>query len=155
MAYEWRISDWSADVCSSDLADETPTQDPCRARRLCAAQADGGAGVRDHQIGDGVSPVFAARVGACQPRMDAGVPGVEFQTHGRAALKIRPDGLKKGEKRSPERKIAPKPHFLHQRGASLFSEAPRRHHFGIKHDRLLDQTTGASRSEEHTSELQS
>src|SRR3546814_5318661 len=61
----------------SGRADETPTQDPCRARRLCAAQADGGAGVRDHQIGDGVSPVFAARVGACQPRMDAGVPGVE------------------------------------------------------------------------------
>ena len=48
-------------------------------------QADGGAGVRHHQVGDGLSPVPAARFGERPERMDAGVLGVVFETYGRIA----------------------------------------------------------------------
>ena len=60
----------------------------CGPRRLCATQADGGAGVRHHQVGDGIPPVPAARTGERPERMDAGLSGVEFEAHGRIASTV-------------------------------------------------------------------
>jgi len=71
---------------------------PCDLR---TQEADGRAGVRDHQISVGLSPVPAARAGECPQRMDAGVPHVELETHGRIAPAIRPKGITCGEIRSP------------------------------------------------------
>jgi transposase len=41
----------------------TPLQNPFGEGGLCPAQADGGAGLRDHQIGHGIPPVPDARIG--------------------------------------------------------------------------------------------
>jgi hypothetical protein len=38
-----------------------------------------------HQVGDGFTPVPAAWFGECPERMDTGLLGVEFETHGRIA----------------------------------------------------------------------
>jgi len=55
----------------------------------CARNDGEGVWIRHHQVGDGVSPVHVAGLGAGWPRMDAGVPSVEFETHGRIAPKFR------------------------------------------------------------------
>ena len=54
----------------------------------------GGTGVRHHQIGDGVSPAHVAWPGKSGPRMDAGVPGVEFKAHDHIAPKLRSKRVK-------------------------------------------------------------
>ena len=77
--------------------DETQPQDPGRPCRLWATQADSRAGVRHHQIRDGLSPVHAARAGQGWQRMDAGLPHLEFEAHGRIAPAIRPMGMKCGK----------------------------------------------------------
>ena len=71
--------------CRTDAA---RAQDQGGPRRLCATQADGGAGVRHHQVGDGIPPVPAARTGERPERMDAGLSGVEFEAHGRIASTV-------------------------------------------------------------------
>src|SRR3546814_2037048 len=38
-AYEMRISDWSSDVCSSDLSEPTPTRNCSRVRRRVSSKA--------------------------------------------------------------------------------------------------------------------
>src|SRR3546814_18769826 len=48
-AYEMRISDWSSDVCSSDLLG-----DPCGSRRRAERGGLGGAAARGHGIRGGV-----------------------------------------------------------------------------------------------------
>ena len=52
---------------------------------LRVAQADDRTGVRDHQIGDVLSPPLAARVEEGHRRVDAGLAGVESEAHGRIA----------------------------------------------------------------------
>ena len=76
----------------------THAQDPGRQGELRITQANGGAGVRHHQIGDGISPVLVARPGKGRARMDVGVPGVEFETYGRIAPKFRPKRVKQARK---------------------------------------------------------
>jgi hypothetical protein len=46
---------------------------------LCAAQADTGAGVRDHQIGDRLPAIFVARLGQRSGRMETRDHGLEHQ----------------------------------------------------------------------------
>src|SRR3546814_12332457 len=63
-AYEMRISDWSSDVCSSDLAEGE------RADARVALEALRGLGLRLHlSSGDGARAVqaFAARMGIAEP----------------------------------------------------------------------------------------
>lgn len=48
-------------------------------------QADGRAGVRHHQVGDGLLAVLAARLEEGQRRVESGLPGVECETYGRIA----------------------------------------------------------------------
>ena len=62
-----------------------PLQNKGRSRDLCAAQAHGGTGVRHPQVGNGLPSVSAARSGECSQRVDAGLPRVEFEAHGRVA----------------------------------------------------------------------
>jgi hypothetical protein len=50
-------------------------------------QANGGARLWHHQVGDGVQTVLAARFAQSQWRMESGLPGLECQAHGRAASK--------------------------------------------------------------------
>src|SRR3546814_2976256 len=50
-AYEMRISDWSSDVCSSDLADIARHAD-CRALVEAAARAFGGVDIIVHAAAD-------------------------------------------------------------------------------------------------------
>ncbi|KAI3475672.1 hypothetical protein L1887_62890 [Cichorium endivia] len=52
----------SSEPDQSGRQNEAPTQDQGRARGLWAAQADGGTGIRNHQVGDGLPSVPAARV---------------------------------------------------------------------------------------------
>src|SRR3546814_19631653 len=62
-AYEWRISDWSSDVCSSDLASAATAVDACRAgliepvligprARLLAVAAEAGLAIDGMAIED-------------------------------------------------------------------------------------------------------
>ena len=69
-------------------ADEARAQDESGPRRLRASQADGGTGVWHHQVGDGLPPVPATRAGQRAPRMDAGLPRVELEAHGRIACAV-------------------------------------------------------------------
>ncbi|MHB1617148.1 MAG: hypothetical protein ACYCUX_07755, partial [Metallibacterium sp.] len=62
---------------------------------------------------------------------------MEPQAYGRIAPEIRPDGLKKEEKRSTEQKYAPKLAFLHPMRAFFFPEVFSGCHFEVKSDRLL------------------
>jgi hypothetical protein len=57
-------------------------------------QADGRAGVRHHQISDGVSPVLHARPEQGQRGVELGMPGLECEAHGRIASEIRVRGEK-------------------------------------------------------------
>lgn len=50
---------------------------------LRVAQADDRTGVRNHQIGDGLSPPLASRVEEGHRRVDGGLAGVESEAHGR------------------------------------------------------------------------
>jgi hypothetical protein len=50
-------------------------------------QANGGARLWHHQVGDGVQTVLAARFAQSQWRMESGLPGLECQTHGGTASK--------------------------------------------------------------------
>ena len=113
-------------TCQRRRADKARVQDQEWARRLRTTQANGGAGVRHHQVGDEVPPIPAARAGAREPRMDAGVPGVELQTHGHAAPEIRREGLKRPENRSFRRKWRLKILFMHRGSAFLLPDLQNR-----------------------------
>src|SRR3546814_5456860 len=60
-AYEMRISDWSSDVCSSDLPGRAALRDPPAARS--------GARGADHRAG-GLGPGCRASAGADPPRRE-------------------------------------------------------------------------------------
>ena len=72
--------------------------------------ADGGTGVRHHQVGAGLPPVSVAWPGKCSDRMDAGVPGVEFEAHGRIASAVaRNGGIRASNNKShPFRAVQPR-----------------------------------------------
>jgi len=53
-----------------------------RPRGLRAQKTNHRAGVRHHQIGDGLPSVLNERIGENRSGMEAGLPGVESQTHG-------------------------------------------------------------------------
>ena len=67
---------------------EQPAPLTAAGRSLCAAQTNGGARVRHHQIGDGLSPVSTARTRQRDQRMDARLPRVELEAHGRMACAV-------------------------------------------------------------------
>ena len=48
------------------------------------AQANGGAGLWDHQVGDGLSSVLSARIEEGHQAVESGLSGLECQAHGRA-----------------------------------------------------------------------
>src|SRR3546814_6951144 len=54
-AYEMRISDWSSDVCSSDLADRLERGVRCRRQRIVGAR---------RQLDDVIVEILAAVIGA-------------------------------------------------------------------------------------------
>src|SRR3546814_14545184 len=69
-AYEMRISDWSSDVCSSDLGAGSTSSGSCRRRAACrartgagtaAASGCGAAAARSSASTDGLPAEFAAR----------------------------------------------------------------------------------------------
>ena len=78
--------------------DEAHALDPSGQEAIRTPQANGGTGVRHHQVGDEVQAVHVA--GPCQrrQRMDAGVSGVEFETASRIAPVIRPANVKPAER---------------------------------------------------------
>ncbi len=70
-------------------ADGAPAEHTGRASPLQLAQADGGAGVRHHQAGDGLAPDEHARAGQGTRRMELGDHGLEHQAHARTARGVR------------------------------------------------------------------
>lgn len=85
--------------CQCGRHDEAHAQDPGGQTAIRTAQADGGTGVRHHQVGDEVQAVHAAGFDQRRQRMDAGLSGVEFETAGRIAPAIRPANVKPDERR--------------------------------------------------------
>ena len=60
-------------------------EDLGRWRRLRLAQTNGGAGLWDHQVGDGFSSVFDARIEQGDRGVEPGVSGLECEAHGRTS----------------------------------------------------------------------
>src|SRR3546814_1647412 len=77
-AYEMRISDWSSDVCSSDLARwidvfcEAGASSEDEARRILRAGADRGLGMRMHagQLAESGAVRLAVELGAANARSE-------------------------------------------------------------------------------------
>jgi transposase len=63
-------------------------QDEGGAGGLCAQETDGGAGVRHHQIRSRIPPISHARTPSGHGRMAPGLPGMEFEAHGRIASAV-------------------------------------------------------------------
>ena len=63
-----------------DPTDECPSKERSRPSDIPFASTDGGAGIWDHQAGDGLPAVHAQRLGESEWRMAAGVLGVQLQT---------------------------------------------------------------------------
>src|SRR3546814_10793976 len=74
--YEMRISDWSADVCSSDLAAKREAlREAMRSDALGAAGIPGGTADRNQSGGGGSDNGYAAKVRACvRPQVIYNVP---------------------------------------------------------------------------------
>lgn len=62
--------------------DDPQTEGQSRTRAVRLAQANRGTGLWHHQVGNGGSPVLPAWTEQGHGGMDAGLPGVEFETHG-------------------------------------------------------------------------
>ena len=60
-------------------------EDLGRWRRLRLAQTNGGAGLWDHQVGDGLLSVFDARIEQGDRGVEPGVSGLECEAHGRTS----------------------------------------------------------------------
>lgn len=76
-------------ACLPRPTDEARPQDSGWPRRLRAQEADGGAGVRHHQVGDGLPSVSTRGLDNVRNERTPGVPGVELQAHGRIASAVR------------------------------------------------------------------
>ena len=88
--------------CQRRRDDGAQAQDQGGADALRATETNGRAGVRDHQIGDGISSILAARNRSSTRRMEFGLHGVEFKAHGGTTSKnsLKPlNGHRKIEKR--------------------------------------------------------
>jgi len=64
-------------------------EDEDGASDLRLAQANRRTGLRHHQISDGLSAVLCARLAESHGRVDAGLPRVECEAHGRIAPQFR------------------------------------------------------------------
>src|SRR3546814_1671067 len=132
-AYEMRISDWSSDVCSSDLhhlengsRDQLPELDPGQrlpSREPHGADCEG----RRQYVGDhrGDDRLPLAQAGICQ----------------KLSAEPRED---RGEQQQPDRG-----------SEGVARQLPARGHRHLPHRLTARPCRGARRSEEHTSELQS
>src|SRR3546814_4759715 len=137
-AYEMRISDWSSDVCSSDLALAMFSHLPCYAVGETTAEAARAAGFADIRIGPSDGAALTLMMA------EAGV-GSALHLCGRDHIPLS----------HPRLSIARRIVYASEPAARLPAEAKAALRTGA-HALLHSPQAGARfRSEEHTSELQS
>lgn len=90
--------------CNACPSHGAQTEDQGWSGALWTEQANRRTGVRYHQVRAGLSPVLFAWSQESHRRMDAGLLGVELETHGRIASAV----AKNRENRASSSKIQPK-----------------------------------------------
>src|SRR5258708_26181729 len=85
-----------------------PSADTARQKTLRPAQTDPGTGVRDHQIGDGIPSVPAARARQCPRRVEPRYNGLEHEENvcAQHRLSLPPNRLANSVRRRAEAKTA-------------------------------------------------
>src|SRR3546814_3452816 len=102
-AYEMRISDWSSDVCSSDLRPARPNRSPTSDERPAAErekrQKEGAGGERDRQAEHDLDELAGAAAAVAEGERQAG----DDNDHHRDDLGDRSlDGLERSEEHTSE-----------------------------------------------------